>query len=172
MSDLSKGLASLSEAGGRSSAGANEGNLLTLITLDQLLTKAPGAAGTAEAIGLMAKEETRHLVQAMKILTDTRSGEEGAAAQKLQDKFGRDMAGAVALSSVLQSEGAKKEVELLINPFVMDTIRSKGSGRQQRGGFTTGKSTDKTLHRSADYATGNTGWGQTPGASGVPNDLG
>ena len=109
----------------------NEGNLLSLITLKNILGGDGGEAGVDETLRNMAKEETRHLILAMKILTKNTD----ASSVKLQEKYGRDMSAAISLSKVLKTKADEKEVELLLNPFVMDTIRGKGAARNERGGF-------------------------------------
>ena len=156
MSELpAKSFQALKDSPAGSTSQTNEANLLSLITLSQLLED-EGAA--SDAIKGMAKEETRYLVQAMKILTDNRPGVPGMASQKLQDRFGRDMAGAVKLAELLKSQGDQKEVELLLNPFIMDTLRSKDTPRQQRGGFTTSQL--RPGDRGTSNASGRSGWGQ------------
>jgi len=109
----------------------NEGNLLSLITLKNILGSHNGKGEVDDALKAMAKEETRQLMMAMRVLTG-----EDKRAQKLQDKFGRDMNGAIALSKVFKTKADEKEVELLLNPFIMDTIRNKADVRKERGGFT------------------------------------
>ena len=116
----------------------NEGNLLSLITLKQIVG---GQQGVDDTLRDMAKEETRHLMLAMKILTN-RNGLGNAAADsaaaKLQDKFGRDMNAAIKLGKLLKAKGDAKEVELMLQPFVQSTIVNKGPIRAGRGGFTLG----------------------------------
>jgi len=109
----------------------NEGNLLSLITLKNILGSQDGNGPVDIALKDMAKEETRHLMLAMRVLTGN-----DPRAQKLQDKFGRDMNGAIALSKIFKTKADEKEVELLLNPFIMDTIRNKSEERKIRGGFT------------------------------------
>lgn len=116
----------------------NEGNLLSLITLKQILGK---EGQTDKVLAAMAKEETRHLMMAMRILSS--NGDNGlitgdapiAAAAKLQDKFGRDMSAALRLGKLLKNKADSKEVELMLNPFVLDTINNKGESRNTRSGF-------------------------------------
>lgn len=118
----------------------NEGNLLSLITLKNILGDEAGVNSTLKD---MAKEETRHLMLAMKILTskgDQGDPATGQAVQKLQEKYGRDMAGAVKLGKLLKTKADEKEVELLLAPFVIDTIKGKSAQRQVRGGFSLTKS--------------------------------
>jgi hypothetical protein len=111
----------------------NEGNLLSLITLKNILGGAGGIGGVDDTLQAMAKEETRHLMLAMKVLTADGAADMKAA--KLQEKYGRDMSGAIALSKVLKSKSDEKEVDMLLNPFVMATIRGKGPARANRAGF-------------------------------------
>lgn len=116
----------------------NEGNLLSLITLKNILGKADGDGEIDKTLRAMAREETRHLMLAMKVLTKNSD----PASVKLQEKYGRDMSAAIALSKVFKSKSDEKEVEMLLNPFVMDTIRLKGTERNKRGGFRNGAEID------------------------------
>lgn len=115
----------------------NEGNLLSLITLKNILGGEGGADATIKA---MAKEETRHLMLAMKILTHDppdaqKNGVTAMATARLQDKFGRDMAGAVRLGRLLKAKGDEREVDLMLDPFIMDTLAGKTKTQQVRSGF-------------------------------------
>lgn len=128
----------------------NEGNLLSLITLKQIVGETGGDGSVNHTLRAMAKEETRHLMLAMRILTASETGPVGdekgkgnklegaalAAAQKLQDKFGRDMNGAIKLGKLLKAKGDSRETELMLQPFVNDTITTKD--RAARGGFSLG----------------------------------
>lgn len=132
----------------------NEGNLLSLITLQQII--GAGDTEAKAAIAGMAKEETRHLIQAMKMLTqEGKDDYKGQRLAKIQDKYGRDMNAAVQLAKVLKAKGDEKEVDLLLNPFVMDTVRGKGSQRNKRGGFTLKEAVEDGDPLSA-YASGGT----------------
>lgn len=116
----------------------NEGNLLSLITLKQIVGSADGKSPYDDVIKSMAAEETRHLMLAMAILSEDGSGKlakAAPAAQKLQDKFGRDMAGAVRLGKLLKTQADAKEVELMMEPFVRATLFKKGKSRNIRSGF-------------------------------------
>jgi len=121
----------------------NEGNLLTLITLKNIL----GTGGqNEEVLKRMAKEETRHLMLAMRILTEDGTGAGGAApdpataaaATKLQEKYGRDMRGALKLGNVLKQKADEKEVEQMLAPFVLGDLTTKGEERIKRAGFNLG----------------------------------
>ena len=119
----------------------SEGNMLTLLTMKDLF-KTPGGSTNETAIGAVAKEESRYLVQAMKILsTDPEqgwgAGEDGeggsnlSADQKrtirrMQDKFGKDFKGATELSKLLKTEAVRVEFEDAIKSFVGPKIRSGG----------------------------------------------
>ncbi len=121
----------------------NEGNLLSLITLKQILGDGDGEGQkeVQDIVHGMAKEETRYLLQAMKILggkLEDTSGQAGMATMKLREKYGRDMNSALKLASVLKAKSDEKEVELMLNPFVMDTLRNGSAERSTRGGFTIG----------------------------------
>ncbi len=134
----------------------NEGNLLSLITLKNILGSEAGVDDTLKA---MAKEETRHLMLAMKILTDTGTvpgmpEHHKMAIQKLQEKYGRDMSGAVKLGKLLKTKADEKEVEMMVEPFVVDTLRGKQGPRSLRGGF------------SLDGLTGAMGPAYTPATGG------
>ena len=121
----------------------NEGNLLSLITLQQVL----GTSGTKSTeiktiVQGMAKEETRYLIQAMKILTGDfkQQGVEDSVrtgAQKLRDQYGKDMNGAIQLAGVLKTKANKKQYDLVMNPFVMDALRHGTEADQTRQGFRT-----------------------------------
>ena len=116
----------------------NEGNLLSLITLQQVLGREPQNEIQRIVQG-MAKEETRYLVQAMKILTGDIHGIQGNAQRagvlKLREKYGRDMDAALKLGEVLKARGDSKAVDLMFNPFVMDSLRSNDEDANIRGGF-------------------------------------
>jgi hypothetical protein len=119
----------------------NEGNLLSLITLKNIVGEPAGVAVADQKINAllknMAKEETRHLLLAMKILTHTEGGDAvvRAAAAKLQDKYGRDMTAAVKLAKVLKAKADEKEVDMMLSPFVLSDLNTKGDARVERGGF-------------------------------------
>ena len=121
---------------------ANEGNLLSLITLNQILGKKPTAAemkGPQGTFYKMAQEETKYLTMAMQILTDEMKDaepERNAAIAKLKEKFGTDMAAAVRLGNVLKTRTNDKEEEMWLNPFTMDMLRAKHTkSSKTRGGF-------------------------------------
>ncbi len=114
----------------------NEGNLLSLITLQNIVGGNDTKQGPGKILADMAREETRHLMLAMKILTqDGTESVSGHAALKLQDKFGRDMNGAIRLGKLLKAKTDQTEVDMMLNPFVMDTFITRGDGRNVRGGL-------------------------------------
>lgn len=126
--------------GKTSDAVTNEGNLLSLITLKQILgDEDPNGKEVKEILRGAAKEETRYLMQAMKILTgdipDDIAPEVKAGYQRLRGQYGQDMAGALKLGEVLKAKASDKELELLYNPFVLDTIRNKNHEHRMAGGF-------------------------------------
>lgn len=117
----------------------NEGNLLSLLTLRSMYNDNDQAKA---AIKGMAAEEGRHLLQAMSILTGDMSGAGGeeakitqAAAEKLRDKFGRDMTGAIKLANMLKDKADAKETELILAPFVDSVVAQKSGARAKRSGF-------------------------------------
>lgn len=134
---------------------SNEGNLLTLMTLQNVLKSQPGEDPNSEqsVFRAMAKEETRHLRTAMRVLT-AKDGPQavlagvstfgnGPAAQnqailrarQLQAKFGKDMAGAVKLAKLLKSESDELEVRSLLRPFALAATAKKGDPNSRSGGF-------------------------------------
>lgn len=122
-----------------STAVPNEGNMLTLLTMKDLFKSETAATN---AIDIVAKEESRYLVQAMKILSsDPNSPWKDAdgndhdltAAQaktitKMQNKFGKDLEGSKELSKLLKIEAVRVEFEDSIKEFVGSKIRSQSGG--------------------------------------------
>lgn len=125
----------------------NEGNLLSLITLRQILGEEIPAANPfgggddhndiKRIVKGMAIEETRYLMQAMKILTGPLPArrEHMNSTIKLRNKYGKDMTAALQLAKVLKAKGDEKEVELMLNPYVMDTLRNQPLANRRRAGF-------------------------------------
>jgi len=116
--------------GDKTDANTREGDLLSLITLNQVLSDAE--LKDKQAMKAMANEETRYLRAAMRILTD--QGDPGAI--RMQEEFGRDMRAAVQLGKILKRVSDKKEVELLMTPFVRAVLNDKPGVRSGRSGFT------------------------------------
>ena len=144
---------------------ANEGNLLSLITLNQILGKKPADLTTPEGTFYkMAKEETKYLTMAMQILTDEMKDaepERNAAIAKLKEKFGTDMAAAVRLGNVLKTRTNDKEVEMWLNPFTMDMLRAKHTkSSRTRGGF--GLVPEKGVKTTTDLTSAPASWGFGP----------
>lgn len=117
----------------------NEGNLLSLITLQQVLGTTD--ANVKKIVQDMAKEETRYLLHAMKILSapanDFDTPAAAAGAQLMRDEYGKDMEGALRLASVLKSKSDEKQFDLVFEPFVADALNNDGGGEAQatRQGF-------------------------------------
>ena len=88
----------------------SEGNMLTLLTMKDLF-KDGGDEEAKAALGAIAKEESKYLMQAMKVLSSETSGDGGDSIRRMQDKFGKDMAGATQLAQLLKNESIKQEYE-------------------------------------------------------------
>ena len=86
-------------------------------------------ATSKTAIGAVAKEESRYLVHAMKILS-TDPADNGLSAgqtrtvQRLQDKFGKGFEGATQLSQLLKTEAIREEFEESIKGFIGSKVKS------------------------------------------------
>lgn len=94
----------------------SEGNMLTLLTMKDLFKD--GDPEAKAALGAIAKEESKYLMQAMKVLSSETEGAGGESIRRMQDKFGKDMAGATQLAQLLKNESIKQEYEEDIKKFV------------------------------------------------------
>ena len=82
-----------------------------------------------QAINSVAKEESRYLVHAMKILSANpsdanMSGVQKRTVQRMQDKFGKGFEGATQLSHLIKSEAVRVEFEDAIKGFVGNKVKS------------------------------------------------
>ena len=106
-----------------SQAPANEPNMLTFLTMRDLFKD------DNEAIDKTAREESKYLMTAMKILQS-----DDDENKNIQQKFGKDLKGANELASLLKSEAIKREYE-----HDMDKLISKHEGdlgRKEIGALT------------------------------------
>ena len=107
----------------------SEGNMLSLLTMRDLFKD---NTQSSAAINAVAKEESKYLIKAMKLLTtnpeDGRTDNQKRTLQRMQDKFGRDFAGATNLSKLLKEESIRKDFEEAINEFVGVSTINKDSG--------------------------------------------
>ena len=98
----------------------NEADLLSLMTLKEFYKG--GAVGDDEAkaaLTAIGREESRYLVESMKILSkDVSSDADAAKYLKIRAKFGRDFNGAKQLALLLKSESDAAEYRELILPIV------------------------------------------------------
>jgi hypothetical protein len=95
--------------------------------------------GVDPVLKTMAKNEAQHLYGAMRIITGVELGGDdvmNSAAEKLREKFGRDMNGAIALSKLLKARADEAEVDQMLQPFVYSTMAMKEGDRAKRGGWT------------------------------------
>jgi hypothetical protein len=101
----------------------------------------------------MAKEEVRYLDHAMNILTAGWTYEDGAdakveltdregadkyyiqSAYRLQEKYGRNLEGAMELAKVLKLMADRKEVEQAFSPHIEKLLHGKGDNRLGRSGI-------------------------------------
>ena len=110
-----------------SQAQSNEPNMLTFLTMRDLFKTNDGTSDEEKAIGATAREESKYLLTAMKIL---QSDDSVAENKKFKDKFGKDLKGASDLAQVLKTEAIKREYE-----NDLDIILSKNTilGRKALG---------------------------------------
>jgi hypothetical protein len=100
------------------SANPSEGNMLTLLTMKDLHK---GGKDATEAIETIAKEESKYLIHAMKILStdpESANGTAQRAIRRMQDKFGKDFRGATELSQLLKSKSIEADFEAEIGTFI------------------------------------------------------
>lgn len=104
------------------SAVPSEGNMLTLMTMRDLLGKDVTANDPKyKALKKIAEEESKFLTKAMEVLTtdtsllpvsDAAERAKQSAYAKMQQKFGRDLRGAKELGQLIKSESLKNEWEI------------------------------------------------------------
>ena len=109
-----------------SQAPANEPNMLTFLTMRDLFK---GDGDSEEAIAGTAKEESKYLMTAMKILQS-----DNAENKNIQQKFGKDLKGANELASLLKSEAIKREYEHDMDQLI--SKHEKDLGRKRIGALT------------------------------------
>ena len=98
------------------SADTSEGNLMSLKLLKSLYDNDDDKdASTRGAIEATIKAESKYLIQAMKLLNSNT-----IAGAKLVGKFGRGLAGAVALSKVLKTKADEAEINAMLETAVVD----------------------------------------------------
>ena len=106
-----------------SQAPANEPNMLTFLTMRDLFKD------DVEAIDKTAKEESKYLMTAMKILQS-----DDDENKNIQQKFGKDLKGANELASLLKSEAIKREYESDMDQLI--SKHEKDLGRKEIGALT------------------------------------
>ena len=111
----------------------NEADLLSLMTLKEFYKgSAPGDADASAALLSIGREESRYLIESMKVLSkDTRalSQNEASKYNKIKAKFGRDFNGAKQLAMLLKSEADATEYRELILPIVAPLVQARKDGR-------------------------------------------
>lgn len=104
----------------------NEGNLMSLLTLQKFYkddTKTENKEIT-QAIKAIGTNESKYLVEAMKILTAGKGSENGLdddglkTAHKLQQKFGSNFNASLGLAQMLKTKSDEKEFNSLMDPIV------------------------------------------------------
>ena len=149
---------------------SSEANLMQILTLKSILK---GAPGVEDALTRAAMEEVRHLILATKILQAQKGDIKGdldyAKAVKLQEKYGRDMEGAKELAKTLKGMSDEEETLQLLRPFVNETWRNRGSGRNSRGGIAPYR--DESVF-NVPMADTPAGWGSTGKGEGGTTTLG
>ena len=96
------------------SAQPSEANMLTLLTMRDLVGK---KSNEAKAIKSIAAEESKYLMHAMSYLSGAPKANEPVKA-RLQAKFGKDFRGASELAKLLKKEAIEKEYKDEINNFL------------------------------------------------------
>ena len=111
----------------------SEGNMLTIMTLKDLYKTQNGASPEEVALTSVHKEESKYLMHALKILAaptksdgDEAAKKKAAAAQRIQNKFGKDLAGATQLAQLIKQEAVKAEFEADIKPIMKGFERVEG----------------------------------------------
>ena len=109
----------------------NEADLLSLMTLKEFYKG--GSSGDEEAkaaLTAIGREESRYLVESMKILSkDVSSDADQAKYLKIRAKFGRDFNGAKQLALLLKSEADAAEYRELLGPIVRPLVEARQADR-------------------------------------------
>lgn len=92
----------------------SEGNMLTLLTMKDLVA----SENDKKALMGIAQEESKYLVHAAKILQAVPSGDKKEQIARIQDKFGKNFAGATELATLLKNESLRREWEDEIGTFL------------------------------------------------------
>ena len=89
----------------------NEGNLMSLLTLQKFYK---GDADIKKSLQTIGENESKYLVEAMKILTDDKQ----PVFKKIQQKFGNNFNASLGLAQMLKNKSEQVEFDKLINPIV------------------------------------------------------
>lgn len=89
----------------------NEGNLMSLLTLQKFYK---GNADIKKSLQTIGENESKYLVEAMKILTDDKE----PISKKIQQKFGNNFNASLGLAQMLKNKSEQVEFDKLINPIV------------------------------------------------------
>ena len=89
----------------------NEGNLMSLLTLQKFYK---GNADIKKSLQTIGENESKYLVEAMKILTDDKQ----PVFKKIQQKFGNNFNASLGLAQMLKNKSEQVEFDKLINPIV------------------------------------------------------
>ena len=89
----------------------NEGNLMSLLTLRKFYEDNADVKQSLQTIG---ENESKYLVEAMKILTDDKE----PISKKIQQKFGNNFNASLGLAQMLKNKSEQVEFDKLINPIV------------------------------------------------------
>lgn len=97
----------------------SEANMLTILTMKDLFKD------KVATLDKVAKEESKYLMRAMEILT-------GDPAQpqikRVQDKFGKDVAGAAQLAQLLKTEAINQEYQEQVSELLQGFKKPSGAG--------------------------------------------
>jgi len=118
----------------------NEANVMSLMTLKAAFKGHKEELKINKILNNAIAEESRHLLHSLSILTgpltDAKTDSHKQGMQKLREKYGRDLKGAINLSNTLKAMSDKREIEMWLDPHINDAIRTKETDRLIRGGFT------------------------------------
>lgn len=112
---------------------ASEGNMLSLLTMKDLLR-----AGSADekALQAIAMEESKYLRQAMKIVSadinQITDADHKRTITRLQDTYGKDLAAAYSLANLLKTEQIRDEFQASIKPLLGFTKSQAGAFGQSK----------------------------------------
>lgn len=111
---------------------ANEGNIMTLLTLQQMYGQTPGSE-EAKIIKATADKEMRYLFPAMKLLNGElpTNPEQEKAVQKLRDKLGQGLDASVRVANLVRAEMQDAEVRRMLMP-VIGAASSIGGTQEDR----------------------------------------